>query len=110
MSWFQVATLTITSVGLFNCLIFCIAYAVLSRGKWWKTEEGKFLMVFMAVLGSLFALIISNRLFGDWPGRRLIVTALYLSYVVATFWPIRLLWKARQRRRLLSNPPERGNP
>lgn len=90
---------TITGIGLVNCLIFCVSYALASRGEWARDEFGRFMMIFMAILGSLFALIVSARIWGEWPGRRAVSVALYVAYVLVSLWPPRLLWVAQKRAR-----------
>lgn len=105
MTGYDVAVIVVTGIGLANCLGFCLAYWLASSGLWVRDEFGRFLMLFMACLGSLFALIVSTRLWGEWPGRRQVAMALYVVYVLATMWPARLLWlaqrNARVRERLL---------
>lgn len=107
MTGLQWAVLAITSIGLINCLVFCAGYQIKSKGGWRKSEHGVFMMLFIASLGTLFALIISTRLFGDWPGRMVVSTLLYTGYVAITFWPTRLLVLAFRDKRAL--PSERNN-
>lgn len=107
MNLFQVVTFGITSAGFINCLVFCIAYAIVTRSAWWRGKEGhpneygRFLMLFMGSLGSLFGLIVCARLFGDWPGRQIVTTMLYVGFVAASVWPTRLLWLSVSRKRPL---------
>lgn len=95
MSWTDVVVVSVTGAGLANCAGFCAAYQLYSGGRWAKDEFGRFMMMFMACMGSLFALVLSSRLWGDWPGRRAVSIALYVVYVLVTLWPSRLLWLAQ---------------
>jgi hypothetical protein len=99
MSWYDAVVLGITGVGLLNCLVFCISYWVLTRGHWWGDEAGRFLMLFFGCLGSVFIVVILNRILGNYPGRQIVITILYLALVIATGWPMRLLWQTRQEKR-----------
>jgi hypothetical protein len=90
--WYDKSSLVVTLIGLFNCIVFCGWYWYRSRGSWMKSEYGWFLMMFIGCLGSLFALIVSNRIFGAWPYRLHVSLALYSSYVLITFWLPRLVW------------------
>lgn len=109
MNWFQTATLCITAVGLINCIIFCIGYWHSSSGSWFNSEYGRFLMMFIGCMGSLFALIVANRVFGMWPGRLVVTLILYSTYVGATFWPLRLLWLSNYKRRVTVGKHQRSN-
>lgn len=99
MSWTDVLVVSVTGIGLANCAGFCAAYQYATGGRWIKDEFGRFLMLFMLCMGSLFALVLSSRLWGDWPGRRVITTVLYIIYVAVTLWPPRLLWVAQTQNR-----------
>lgn len=92
MSLFEKASLLITGIGLWNCTLFCVVYHIHSKGLWKSNEVGRYLMLGAACLGSLFALIISARFFGEWPGRRLVTFILYVGYVGFTAWLLRLLY------------------
>lgn len=109
MTWYVAATLAVTSVGLASCLVFCIGYWIFSKGTWWRSEHGRFLMLFMGCLGTLFALIISSRVFGDWPGRQIVSLVLYLSYVVVSLWPVRLLWISFRRSKAIPLVERKGD-
>lgn len=84
MSWFEKLTLMITAIGLYNCVRFVWRYRKRSHGKWRNTPHGRYMMWTALVLGSLFALIISNRLWPDWPGIHPLTVVLYILYVAFT--------------------------
>jgi hypothetical protein len=92
--WVLVA---ITIAGLLGCLTFVVRYAILSKGAWFNTEAGRFMMIVYTTLGSLFSLILANQIFGlDWFGREVVTLILFTMYVVFAWWPNRLLTKARE--------------
>lgn len=91
MSWIEIVTIVITSIGLLNCVRFCFRYWYRSNGDWKSTEYGQFFMALFLVFAGLFSLIISSRIWGVWPGRAIVATALYAAFVAMTFWPPRLL-------------------
>lgn len=93
----DIAILAITSVGLLNCFVFCLTYWVKTRGAWWTDEAGQFMMLFFGCLGMVFTVVIANRLFGDYPGREIAIFSLYVILVVATGWPLRLLFRSRRK-------------
>jgi len=99
MELIDLIAICITGVGLLNCLSFCVAYQILTGGAWLKDEAGRFLMLFFGCLGSVFAVVIANRVFDDYPGRRVVIIALYLMLVLATFWPMRLLFQSVKHKR-----------
>ncbi len=76
--------LMVTAVGFYNCVRFVVTYWQRSGGAWRTDPHGRYMMFTALVLGSLFALIISNRLWPDWPGRGVVALVLYLLYVMFT--------------------------
>lgn len=93
--WFLIG---ITAIGLVGCLSFVVFYAIISGGRWRRTDAGRFMMIVQANLGTLFALILTNQVLGtDWPGRQAVTLILFSSYVVETWWPLRLLRRTVKR-------------
>lgn len=100
MSWVDWLALGITSIGLLNCVAFCVVYWVTSHGAWLKDEAGQFMMLFFGSLGLVFLVVILNRILGNYPGRSAVGIGLYIVLVLATGWPMRLLFGAQKRRRI----------
>jgi hypothetical protein len=88
--------IAITAFGLLGCVTFVVAYAVRSGGTWIHQEAGRFLMVVYTSLAMLLALVLSNQIFADWPGRRQITVALFVLYCIKAWWPLRLLTRAQE--------------
>jgi len=109
MTPYSAALLVITGVGLAGCLFFCVAYWLRSGGAWWRTEAGRFLMTVYANLAALFALVIANQVFGQWPGRQAVTLTVFCAYVVETWWPARLLWHAQARAERDKPSPPNGS-
>jgi hypothetical protein len=83
----------LTVLGIVGCLTFVSTYWIKTRGAWLKNEVGRFLVITYATLGSLFALIMVNRIFDQWPGRQIITITLFTAYVIFSWWPLRLLFR-----------------
>lgn len=95
-------TVLACAVGLAGCIAFGAVYHVRSGGAWWRNrglegEIGKILMAMNVALASILLLIATVRLFGDWPGRRPIVLALVVAYVLKPWWWLRVVWHAHSR-------------
>lgn len=93
----------ITIFALIGCFTFVLRYAILSGGAWLATEAGRFMMIVYATLGSLFTIVLLNQLFEEWPGRKPITVILFLAYSIFTWWPLRLLRRARSDKRVKQN-------
>lgn len=85
------AVILISSIGLVGCIFFMLMYHVRSRGDWRFNEIGVWLMFSRANLASIFALLLANRIWGDWTGRREIILILVAAFALQTFWPSRIL-------------------
>jgi hypothetical protein len=103
VSTYDVVLLVVTVIGTLGCLSFFARYGWhLARldggGDALDREVRVFLLLFMGNLGGLFLLVAINRLAGtDWPGREILTVGLFISLVVLTWWPNRLLSQARRR-------------
>jgi hypothetical protein len=84
----DVVTIIACGVGLLGCVVFGVLYHVKSRGGWWTEPSriGRTFMMMNAVLASILALIMTTRLFGDWPGRRAVVLGLVIIYMLKPWW------------------------
>lgn len=87
----------ISAFGLVGCVSFMISYHRRSGGDWRRNEIGIWLMLSRLNLGLIFALLLSNRLFGDWTGRQEVIIALAGLFALQTFWPSKFLWRATRR-------------
>jgi hypothetical protein len=88
----------ITSVGLAGCVSFVLVYHRRSGGRWYGTSEGRYLMATSVILASLFALILSFQIFGEWPGRKFVAVLLYAAYAAFPWWLFWLLLRETKRR------------
>lgn len=95
MTLYKTLMTAVTVIGLLGCVTFVVTYAIRSGGTWIRQEAGRFLMVVYASLGLLLALVLSNQLFGEWPGRRPVTVALFVVYCIEAWWPLRLLTRAQ---------------
>ena len=95
---YEWASGAITSAGLMGCLAFVFTYQRRSGGTWWSTAVGRYLMFTSTILASLFLLILSFQVFGDWPGRRFVAVLLYACYAAFPWWLFWLLLRETKRR------------
>jgi hypothetical protein len=83
----------ISAIGLVGCVVFIIAYHRRSGGRWRYNEVGIWFMLSRINLGLIFAILLSNRLFGDWPGRSETIIFLTALFALQTFWPSKFIWR-----------------
>lgn len=88
----------ISALGFIGCVVFVIAYHRRSGGRWRYNEAGVWLMLSRINLGLIFALLLGNRIFGDWPGRSEAVIFLVALFALQTFWPSKFIWHVPQAR------------
>lgn len=97
-TFYQWVSGVVTSTGLAGCIAFMLDYQRRSRGSWYESGEGRYFMATSSILGSLFLLVLSVQVFGDWPGRRLVGVILYTLYAVFPWWLWVLLRRATRDR------------
>ncbi len=98
MSPYQILIVVTTSIGILSCLAFVLGYWWVTRGTFGKAEAGRYFMTSMSNKLVLFSLVLSGILWGDWPGRKVLILILYVSFVATTWWPLRLLILAQRRK------------
>lgn len=78
----------ITTALMIAALAACITFVTVywTTAPWWRSEWGRHTMAFVASLGLLVGLILTYRVFGDYPGRRQL---LLVSFAALTL----LLWQ-----------------
>jgi hypothetical protein len=91
MTIWEKISLILTAIGFYNCCRFAWVYQLRSRGKWRVSPHGRYMMATSIVVGSLLGLILSNKLFPEWPGRQFVALALYFCYLAFTGWLNRIL-------------------
>ncbi len=98
MNAYQILIVIITSVGVLACLSFVLGYGWVTRGAFGREEAGRYFMTSMSNKLLLFSLVLSGILWGDWPGRKILILILYVSFVATTWWPLRLLVIAQRKK------------
>lgn len=73
---------TATVIGALGCWYFVVAYWILTHGAWRRSGVGQHLMSFTALLGSLFTIILVNRVLGTYLGRKEITVVLFVLFVI----------------------------
>ena len=93
-------------IGGLAALTFVVKFQIESRGAWRDNPFGRFLMTRKILLFVLFTTVMTYRLYGDWPGRRILVALMMVAFAFQTFVPYRLLMRAQaeaaERRRMHS--------
>lgn len=92
MNAWQIITLSETGLGAVACVVFCFWYGWKLSWSWPKTEHGWFMLTLGVVLGVLFGLISTTRLFGQWWGREGVILLVYTGLIIITFWMPRLVY------------------
>lgn len=105
MTPYRIFLLALCAVGLLGCVVFVVRYQRRSRGAWWDTEAGRWLMIGRAEKGALFGLVLMNNLMTDWPGRQAVTLVLFAAFVMLTWWPSRLLSRVNRPRRTEKEVP-----
>lgn len=90
----QTIIATVAAIGLIGCIMFMVAYHRRSHGSWRRNEPGIWLMISRVNLGLIFAFILANQIFGDWPLRVEMLIGLVTMFALQTFWPSRFIWSS----------------
>lgn len=101
MSAYQVVVALLCAIGLTGSATFVVLYSLRSReyrNPWWKTEAGRWLLIGRAEKAALFALVIANMVWDNWPGRAPVTIVLFGLFVVMTWWPVRILRLTNRQR------------
>lgn len=89
------ASTVLAGLGAAACLYFVVAYQVITAGDWRHSSAGRHLMQFTATLGLLFALIVSARLWPDYPGRDEVTLLAFAWLVGQAVWRSVLLHRVQ---------------
>lgn len=83
-------------VAAFFGFLFIIA---LLRTDWYRHPWGRNVMSFMCCLAPLETYAFTGRYFGDWPGRRIVITFLSVGIALVTAWRWWLQFSGNRRQR-----------
>lgn len=79
-----------------GALVFVVAYAWSTRGRWRATIMGKHIMIFMVVILTVTTLAVLSIFFGTaWPHRDLIRTVAWGAVATVIWWRVVLLFRAQ---------------
>lgn len=65
------ASTILVAAALAGDLLFVAAYVI--TAPWWRSEWGRHMTAFGVSLGAILALSLAYRLFGDYPGRQVLL-------------------------------------
>lgn len=88
---------TLLAAGVLGVVVFVALYS--RRVPWWRGEVGWWLVTFPSSLGLLMANGLVFRVAGDYPGRQLVNTTLFVAVVASVWWCVTLLAKVTRRDR-----------
>jgi hypothetical protein len=78
---------------------FVVTYWVLTRGRWYRTTSGRFIMGFSASLAWLMVLAAVNAIFPDYPLRAVIRVVSFGALDLVGYFQLKLLLQAQRSRR-----------
>lgn len=90
--------LALTVIALAGCLTFVGLY---SRVRWWRSEVGWHLMTFTSLEALILGLTLARGLWGDYPGREVVLTVAFAVFAAASCWRAAILWRTQRRARRL---------
>lgn len=90
----DVVTIAICAFGLLGSLGTVLFYHVVTGGHWREREVGWLIVLPMVDLALILGLIGATRVFGDWPGRRVVVLGLTALFAAHPLWWLRVIWHA----------------
>lgn len=91
--WVTIASVV---VGMIASVWFVVRYLSEAGKAAYRNPFGRYLLQRKIILASLFGVVLSNQIFGQWPGRRMAVALLMVAFALQTFVPYRLLMDAQR--------------
>lgn len=89
-------TAALAVVGAGVCWYFVVAYHVLTGGDWRHNRGGQHVMAFTASLGLLMTLAAAGRVWPDYPGREVVVPAVFATLIGQLVWRCVLLHREQR--------------
>jgi hypothetical protein len=80
-------------------LTVSVVYWVLTRGRWWRTEEGRLMMADSALFVWITGLTLGAVFFRDYPGRVWVSVFSLGLFTVTGVWRLRVIVKGQRLRR-----------
>lgn len=96
MSALELVGLALIFTATSGALVFVVLYALLAP--WWRTREGRHVMLLTLGLTALGLSSLSRRAVGEWPGYDLVVSAIYALIAWEMWLQVWLLITAKRRR------------
>ena len=102
-------------LALVSADVFVLAYSFLAR--WWRTEFGRHLFIFMLVIALIMNDSTIRFIFGNYPGRLYVSAVLFAGLGLVIAWRVFILfhvqWRERRHARWpegFKDLPRRGHP
>lgn len=99
MTFWQALSMIIAATGMISILVG-VGWWIRRLGwlGWYELEHGRFMMLLSGSLFGLFSLVLTRPFApGDW--RQIFAVAIYLGFLLLTFWLPRLVWISLERER-----------
>lgn len=108
----MVVIFTITAgIAFLASAAFVVRFHVTTGGDWRRTRMGRHVMAFMAVICGLLAFTVARVLFGDYPGRQVLLAAGFVLFAAVLVQRVVLLEREqRPTRRGRPGPPRMAAP
>lgn len=97
MNWLYLSNRALLVAAFAGGLAFVGIYWLSSR--WWRSDIGRNLMVFVVSETLLLGLAVAVWLVGDFPGRVWIGLAAFAMFTAASWWRVAVLVRALLKRR-----------
>lgn len=92
----------LTATALAACITFVTVYA--TTAPWRSTEWGRHMMAFAVCLGLLLGLGLAYRIFGDYPGRQVLLAVVFATFTVLLWQRVYLVIRAQRPPRRTDRP------
>jgi hypothetical protein len=89
-------TTVLSVLGAAGCWYFVVAYHVTTGGDWRHNPFGQHLMAYTANMGLLLTLIVTARIWPNYPGRQVVTLVLFACLVLQVWWRCVLLHRAQR--------------
>lgn len=91
-------------LALVSANVFVLAYSFLAR--WWRTEFGRHLFIFMLVIALIMNDSTIRFIFGDYHGRLYVSAVLFAGLGLVIAWRVFILFHVQWRKRRYAYWPE----
>lgn len=92
------AVVVVLTVAFGAAVVFCALYHAMTRGAWRRHPIGVHLMVFTGDIALILGVALAGWLFGDYPGRRVLLFLAYVVFAASLVWRVVILVREQRTR------------